>query len=1566
MSQTIDERVVKMAFENSGFDKNVSSSIDSIDKLKKSLKFDNAAQGFADITSAANKVNLQSIADSLNTISSRFSLLGIAAITVFTNIVNAAFNAGKQIAKALTIDPIKMGFDEYELKLNSVQTIMAGTGEDLKTVTKYLDELNKYADLTIYSFSDMTQNIGKFTNAGVSLDQSVKAIKGVANVAAVSGANANEASRAMYNFAQALSSGYIKLIDWKSIELANMGTVEFKQQLIDSAVAMGTLEDAGDGMYKTVEGNLLNATKNFNDTLTDQWLNTEVLVSTLERYSDATTDIGKKATAAAQDVKTFTQLFDTLKESAQSGWAQTWEIIIGDFDEAKKFLTDFNNWFSAILSSSADARNALLQGWKDLGGRAKLIKAFENVLNGIVSVINPITKGMREIFPPITAQRLYELTDALAKFTEKLILNGEGFEKLKKISKGIFAVFDIVRMALSAVFKGIFGLTSYLDQPIRSLTDFLVLIADYIINLRDSLKETDFFSGVIAKFGEFISGLVVKLKEMGQKVVEFFSNFKTGLGSFKGLDLSGLKDFMSNLNIEFTPLKKISEVAGKVLGLIWELLKKLAPAALKLGTIVAEGIGRFVDGLMESLGNFEPERVFDILNGGLIAGLLLAIKKFIEDGTDLFGGVTDILDGVKDSLEAWQNNIKADTLLKIAGSLAILTAAIWVLASIDQRRLTMALGALTVMFIQLGLSLKGFESGVSGTGVAKMGGTSVALVAMALAILTLAGAVRVLAKLDPEELTNGLVAMFLVIKMMKMAARSLEDSSFSMISGALALIIFAGAIRALGISVSYFGKMNTGNLTQGLIGVGVLLTELALFLRTTDLSGMGAIKAVGILILATAINLLAIAVAQLAKIDDKGIAKGLLAITLIFTELALFMEVTAGGAGIIVVAAAIGIISLAMLGFAAAMVIFAGLEWEGISKGLITMAGALSIIGIAAYLIPPTLAITAVGLVIMAAALVILAAAMRSLGEMSWDEIGRGLVVLTGALLALTTVLLILGSMPTAILGAAALILAAGAMLMMVPALKALGSMSLEEIGLGLLALVGAFAVLGISASLLTPVIPSLLALGAAMLLLGAGVGLLGAGVFLFSAGLAALAVSGTAGVAALVTIVSSIIGLVPLLVKTLGRALLALIDVLVEGAPKLLEGVILLLNILLNGLLEVIPKIVEVVGVLIDNLISLVLDKTPDLIEAGYTVLKSFLEGIRANLPDIVNLTIDIVTAYINTIADRIPDIVDSGWNLIIAWIDGMRQGVEDHMPDLLDSIRELALAIIEGIVKGIIDGKNDAIDAIKELGELIIEDFKKTFGIKSPSSVFIDLAKQIILGLVNGIKDNVYLAVNEIVKLGTKVIDTVKDKITDMYNAGKDLVKGLANGVRDYISTAVNAASNVATSVLDTISGVFDENSPSRKTFESGKNLDLGLAGGILNYATTVTRATNDLGAETLSGFNNIIAMVTDSMTNDMDFEPTITPVLDLSAVTTGSQAIDSMLSNTRSLNLSTAADKASGISTRTEQTPETDGQTNQQPSTVSFVQNNYSPKELSRYDIYRQTRNQIRQLEEVRGLK
>lgn len=393
-TSSIESKVVEMKFDNKDFEANVSSTLSTLDKLKSKLEFKGATSGLDSIAKASSRIDFSGMTDGLDYAEVKFSALQVAGITAIQNITNSLMSLGTQLVNTFAIQPVSSGFAEYELKMGSVQTIMASTGASIEEINGYLDELNKYSDETIYSFSDMTNNIGKFTNAGVGLEDAVKAIQGISNEAAVSGANANEASRAMYNFAQALSAGYVKLIDWKSIENANMATKEFKQELINTAAELGTLEQQADGTYKVLTTSATGSTmdeaitsvSNFNDSLQYQWMTTDVLTTTLGRYADETTAIGQKAFAAAKDVKTFSMMMDTLMESAGSGWATTFELIWGNFTEAKAFWTDLTNELQPFIDMMNNSRNDFLEDLMQGADATAWTQITEMITNAGISV----------------------------------------------------------------------------------------------------------------------------------------------------------------------------------------------------------------------------------------------------------------------------------------------------------------------------------------------------------------------------------------------------------------------------------------------------------------------------------------------------------------------------------------------------------------------------------------------------------------------------------------------------------------------------------------------------------------------------------------------------------------------------------------------------------------------------------------------------------------------------------------------------------------------------------------------------------------------------------------------------------------------------------------------------------------------------------------------------------------------------------------------------------------------------------------------------------------------------
>ena len=373
MSKQIDERVVEMTFDNSNFEKNVSTSMSTIDKLKKALNFKGAEKGLNNINSAAKKVDFKGMSSAVDAVKVKFDALQVAGTTALVNITNAALNTGKQMIAAFTIEPVTQGFAEYETQLNAVQTIMANTaskGTTIEQVTDALNELNTYADKTIYNFTEMTRNIGTFTAAGVDLDKSVASIKGIANLAAMSGSSSSQAATAMYQLSQAIAAGRVSLMDWNSVVNAGMGGEQFQEALKRTARIMGTGVDAAIEKYGS-----------FRESLTKgQWLTTDVLTETLKQISGAYSEaelmqqgyseeqakaIAQMATTAeeaATKVKTFTQLMDTMKEAVGSGWAQTWQTIFGDFYEARDFWTSISDWMGRIIGDTSDARVALFEG----------------------------------------------------------------------------------------------------------------------------------------------------------------------------------------------------------------------------------------------------------------------------------------------------------------------------------------------------------------------------------------------------------------------------------------------------------------------------------------------------------------------------------------------------------------------------------------------------------------------------------------------------------------------------------------------------------------------------------------------------------------------------------------------------------------------------------------------------------------------------------------------------------------------------------------------------------------------------------------------------------------------------------------------------------------------------------------------------------------------------------------------------------------------------------------------------------------------------------------------------
>lgn len=1382
MSTTIDERVVEMRFDNKQFESNVQTSLSTLDRLKKSLNLSGAAKGFDEIDSASKKVNMNGLANAVESVRLKFSALEVMAVTALANITNSALNAGKRIVSALTIDPIKTGFQEYETQIGAVQTILANTqheGTNLQQVNRALDELNTYADKTIYNFTEMTRNIGTFTAAGVNLQTSVDSIKGIANLAAVSGSTSQQASTAMYQLSQALAAGKVSLMDWNSVVNAGMGGKVFQDALVRTSELLGTGAKNAINMYGS-----------FRESLTKgEWLTTEVLTETLKQFAGAYSEadliqqgfsesqakeiaqMAKTAEEAATKVKTFTQLWDTLKESAQSGWTATWEILIGDFEEAKDLLSEVSETIGNVIGEAAQARNDLLSGglssgWKQLlnqgiadeagyiesiqevarksgdafdkmvadsdnfsdalkkglqegvissdtlsdaihnlrdkmtgmsqeerkaagytsemveqiekldeglkngsvsmdeftekilkpSGRENLIQSIWNAAKGLMSVIAPIKEAFRDIFPPMTSEQLYAFTEALRNLTERMKLSETTSENLKRTFKGLFAVLDIIKQAVTAVFNAVGSLLGGVGDLGAGILGVTGTFGDWLVKLDEFIKQGDVFNKVLGTIVSVIKTVATAIRDFVKVVAE-----KIAFPGFELLHslLERLHARMSQIGDAAGGMKSSVSSAFEAMGnalancQFMQLLQAIWDAVKAIAGGIADAMGKVGSSLIDSIGNADFSGVIDLLNGISFGAIAVGIIKFvgaIKEQLDSIGSIKEsfigILDSVRGCFEAYQSQLQAGTLLKIASAIAILVASLVALSLIDSAKLSAALGAITVLFADLMASMAIFNK-ISGMASGVIRSTT-AMLAISTSVLILASALKKLGDLDAKQLATGLTGVAGLTATMIVAAKSLGKGGPTIIKGASQMVIFAAAIKVLASACEDLSALDWEGLAKGLVGVGVLLAEVSLFMNTAKFSGQSVTTATGIVILSGAIKILASACEDFAQMNWGEIGRGLTSIGIVLAEIVAFTRLTGNAQHVIATSAALIGIGAAMKILAAAVKDFSAMNWSELAVGLVGMAGALTAVTISVNFMPKNMIAIGTGLIAVSTALLIMASALENMGGMEWNEIAKGLVALGGSLGIMAVGL---RAMTGTLSGSAAMLVAASALAILTPVLSILGAMSWTAIVKGLVSLAGAFTVIGVAGAVLTPLVPTILGLSGAMALigvavLGLGAGLLAAGTGLsaIAVGFTALAAAGTAGatavVASLTVIITGIADLIPAIVAKIGEAIVEFCKVIANSAGEIGNAVKEVVLTLVDVLVECVPAIADGALKLIAGVLEALVQYTPQIVDSLFQFLIGVLEGIARNLPGLIQAAIDVLMAFFAGIVDALKGI--------------------------------------------------------------------------------------------------------------------------------------------------------------------------------------------------------------------------------------------------------------------------------------------------------------------------------------
>lgn len=675
MGTTVDNRVVEMQFDNKQFESGVHTTLNSLKKLREGLRLGNAAKGFDELDHASKKVSFNSLINSADIVTRRLSTLGIIGMATLQNITNSAIATGNRIVSAFTVDPVKSGFQEYETQINAVQTILANTeskGSTLKDVNAALDELNHYADMTIYNFTEMTRNIGTFTAAGVDLNTSVAAIKGIANLAAVSGSTSQQASMAMYQLSQAIASGTVKLMDWNSVVNAGMGGQVFQDALKETARVHGVAIDA-----------MIEKEGSFRETLKDGWLTSEVLTETLSKFTGDLTEsqlksmgytdeqiagivkMGQTASDAATKVKTFSQLFDTLKEAAQSGWTESWETIIGDFDQAKTTLTKVSDTLGTIIQASSDARNNLLKG--ALGGRTVTAEQFDQLLKesgiGYKALTQMLKNAAREHGIDID-QMILDNGNFRDSLKEQWLTADILEESMKKLGTTTSDYTVAAGDTLSAIAQKC-GITVEELAKLNDISDVNVINVGQVLKISDALETsidlTDKQQSSFKNLIETLNGPTGR-----DKLIESISNAWSGLTTILNSVHDAYQDVFPAITVEqlSAAIDKVHDFSERLLvsdetaSKVKRTFKGLF-SILRVGTNVIGGLGKAGFTLLQKvLAGFN----LDILDVAANIGDMLAEfeswvtqNSLVSKGLDFLSG--KIVGGIK-RIKNWADEMQ--------------------------------------------------------------------------------------------------------------------------------------------------------------------------------------------------------------------------------------------------------------------------------------------------------------------------------------------------------------------------------------------------------------------------------------------------------------------------------------------------------------------------------------------------------------------------------------------------------------------------------------------------------------------------------------------------------------------------------------------------------------------------------------------------------------------------------------------------------------------------------------------------------------------------------------------
>jgi tape measure domain-containing protein len=1547
---SVDERVVKMTFDNASFERRISATIDSINQLNKALELKGAAKGISEVGDAADHVNLGGMASAVENISSKFSALGAVGFTVIQNLTSKAMGFVANVGHKV-LGSIFEGGTKRAKNLEQARFLFEGLGADVEAS---MESARQAVVGTAYGLDEAAKTAAQFGGSGIKAGKEMTgALRGVAGVAGMTGSSFQEISDIFTSAAgQGKVTGYtLERISMRGINVAavlgkQMGKTEaqIRKMASEGQIDFKTFAKAMDTAFgahaqeanKTYEGSLANLHAAMSR------LGAAVMTPHLTQQRDLFNAISPKVDAFTKAMKPLIKTFMDLKG-----------VATGNLIKQINGLS-FANLTKAMPNFTA--------------GLKELYQSFTKIL----SIAG---KAFKEVFPPSSASLIITIANAFKKLADHLVITKDAASKIGAVFKGVFSILNI---AWSIVKEGIKFIASLVSELLGlgggPITDLFVKVANFFTDLNKGIASP----GNIKKFFQTLTDAVKMpidfIKDLKDKIVDFFKSdpvdkVSPAFGRV-GDRFASLKQGLSKLGDIWAPL-------SRALGRVGEVLNTALQA---IGRFFKD-LGKNIASFMKS-GDFKP--VLDTINTALLGGIALLIGRFLKGGininiaqglVDKIGGIFDQLTGV---LKAMETNINAGTLMKIAEAMAILTVSVIALSFIDSVALTKALTAMAVGFGEL-LGAFAILQKVTGTaGAAKFAAIAVGLQILAGAMLILSLSVALLAQLSWNDLEKGMGAIIILLGSMIGVSLLLEGKGPTLVAAGLGIVGIATGIAILAGAVKLFGSMSYENIGKGLLGVagGLLIIAAVMKLMPVTMPLIGA----GLLLVSFSLDILAGAMKKMATMSWGEIGKGLAGIAGALLAIGLAMNIMPSN--MILTAAGLLLVSIALQGIAKALASVGSLSWGSIAKGLAGIAATLVLLAAAMYIMQGTI-VGAVAIGIAAASLMLLAGVVKAFAGISWGDLLHGL-----------------GGIAILLLGIA---LAALAIEPAVPAMLALGA-ALMVIGLG-------FALFGAAAYLVAKAFDMLAKSGEkgskafvqSLKNMGAAIPAFATG---FATALVELAKIFMKFIPTLVkmiiTLLSSLLdGLITIIPKVLtivGLLISGIINLIKTKIPEyVLAGISMILAIL-KGLRDNIPKIVIVVGEIITGFLDALATELPKIVNSvanliialftsvatavgkvagtlmfgiGIAFMKGFLDGILGGQSPIINWFTSLagnVLKWIGNVANTLlgkgRDFltglyrgISAGASAVITWFLRLAGNVLSWIGNVVGTLSGKGRDLITGLYRGVTGAIGTISGFFARLGGNILGWVGNTLGLLGAAG------RNIMTGLYNGITSGWGTVSGWIAGIGSRAAGAVGNLGGVLTGAGRSIMDGLLNGITE----AWNKVAGTLSGLADKIKSLKGPPKKDAKLLiENGMLIMQGLQKGIedewnnvANWLSSVDPASEldkNIGDRMSNVLNSAISDMVSQLETMPEMTPTITPVLDLTNVAAGAKQISDYISTNQSVSPTVSYAQARTIASAASVQADTSLSTAAGAGAVKFEQNIYAPTQLSTSDIYKNTRNQI----------